>query len=163
MVSSSGWRMVDIEGEGGDALKVRRRKWASCVRMLSEPSREQQFDNSNPSSNKKYPLHNQWNTRYKSEKYLHHNQRNTQDSNDIWEIHLARSYSGCVRVLSEPGRDQQFDNSNPPLLPFHTGQFFSADICFHASSAYNVSAIGFIEEQQLFCLYLCSVCMIKGK
>ena len=69
----------------------------------------------------------------------------------------------CVRVLSEPGRDQQFDNSNPPLLPFHTRQFFSADICFHASSAYNVSAIGFIEEQQLFCLYLCSVCMIKGE
>ena len=88
----------EISRQGGDALKVRLRKWASCVRVLSEPSREQQFDNSNPSSNKKYMLQNL--------KIHVTNLRNsciiireicTQDSNNIWEIHLARSYSGEVR------------------------------------------------------------------
>ena len=37
----------DIEPLGGDASKVRLRKWARrCVRVLSEPARDQQFDNS---------------------------------------------------------------------------------------------------------------------
>ena len=61
----------------------------------------------------------------------------TQDSNEKYTLQDLRE-ARCVRVLSEPGRDQQFDNSNPPLLPFHTRQFFSADICFHAPSVYNV-------------------------
>ena len=60
--------------------------------------------------NKKYMLHNQRNTCYTSKKYLHYDNRNTQDSNEKYTLRDIRE-ARCVRVLSEPGREQQFDNS----------------------------------------------------
>ena len=143
----------EILSRGGDALKVRRRKWASCVRMLSEPSRELQFDNSNPASNKKYVLHNQRNTCYKSEKYFYHNQRNTHGN--IWKIQNVRDRRAAWECYQSPVViNNLIIPTHPPSSFSHSAILFSGYLFSCIVSLQSECAIGFTEEQQLFCISL---------